>query len=65
MTRSLVRMISVVGFIPDIFMSLFIGYNLGKNPTLAECQHLFTIFKIIPIFVLIASLGFKKSISKL
>jgi uncharacterized membrane protein YdjX (TVP38/TMEM64 family) len=65
MTRSLVRMISVVGFIPDIFMSLFIGYNLEKNPTLAENQHLFTIFTIIPIFVLIASLGFKKSISKL
>tara|TARA_B110000902_G_C14261235_1_gene569830 strand:+ start:930 stop:2186 length:1257 start_codon:yes stop_codon:yes gene_type:complete len=65
MTGTLVGIISVVGFTPDIFMSLFIGYMLGENPTLIEYQHLFTTFTIIPIVGLIAALGFRKSISKL
>ena len=65
MTGTLVGIISVVGFMPDIFMSLFIGYMLGENPTLIEYQHLFTTFTIIPIVGLIAALGFRKSISKL
>jgi MFS family permease len=65
MTGTLVGIISVVGFMPDIFMSLFIGYMLGENPTLLEYQHLFTTFTIIPIIGLIAALGFRKSISKL
>ena len=64
-TGTLVGIISVVGFTPDIFMSLFIGYMLGENPTLIEYQHLFTTFTIIPIVGLIAALGFRKSISKL
>jgi len=65
MTGTLVGIISVVGFTPDIFMSLFIGYMLGENPTSIAYQHLFTTFTIIPILGLIAALGFKKSISKL
>lgn len=65
MTGTLVGIISVVGFTPDIFMSLFIGNMLGENPTLIEYQHLFTTFTIIPIVGLIAALGFRKSISKL
>ena len=62
MTGTLVGIISVVGFTPDIFMSLFIGYMLGENPTLMEYQHLFTTFTIIPIIGLIAALGFSKKI---
>ncbi|MFQ3296600.1 MAG: nitrate/nitrite transporter NarK [Polaribacter sp.] len=65
MTGTLVGIISVVGFTPDIFMSLFIGYMLGENPTLIAYQNLFTTFTIIPIIGLIAALGFKKSILKL
>jgi nitrate/nitrite transporter NarK len=65
LTGTLVGIISVVGFTPDIFMSLFNGYMLGKNPTIIEYQNLFTLFTIIPIVGLLAALGFRKSISKL
>jgi membrane protein DedA with SNARE-associated domain len=65
MTGTLVGIISVVGFTPDIFMSLFIGYMLGEDPTLIDYQHLFTTFTIIPIVGLVAALGFRKTISKL
>jgi nitrate/nitrite transporter NarK len=65
LTGTLVGIISVVGFTPDIFMSLFTGYMLGENPTIIEYQHLFTTFTIIPIVGLLAALGFRKSISKL
>ena len=65
LTGTLVGIISVVGFTPDIFMSLFNGYMLGENPTIIEYQHLFTTFTIIPIVGLLAALGFRKSISKL
>ena len=65
MTGTLVGIISIIGFTPDIFMSLFIGYMLGENPTLIAYQNLFTTFTIIPIIGLIAAIGFKKSVSKL
>ena len=65
LTGTLVGIISVVGFMPDIFMSLFIGYMLGENPTNMAYQHLFTTFTIIPVIGLIAALGFRKNISKL
>ncbi len=65
MTGTLVGIISVVGFTPDIFMSLFTGYMLGEDPTIIVYKHLYTLFTIIPIIGLIAALGFKKSISKL
>lgn len=61
-TGTLVGIISVVGFTPDIFMSLFNGYMLGENPTIIEYKNLFTTFTIIPIIGLLAALGFKKSI---
>jgi nitrate/nitrite transporter NarK len=65
MTGTLVGIISVVGFTPDIFMSLFIGYILGENPSLINYQYLFTTFTIIPIVGLLAALGFRKSTAKL
>ncbi|WP_435800318.1 MFS transporter [Polaribacter sp.] len=65
MTGTLVGIISVVGFTPDIFMSLFIGYMLGENPAIAEYQQLFTTFTIVPIIGLLATLGFRKTIQKL
>lgn len=61
-TGTLVGIISVVGFTPDIFMSLFNGYMLGENPTIIEYQNLFTIFTIIPIIGLLATIGFRKAI---
>jgi len=62
LTGTLIGIISVVGFTPDIFMSLFNGYMLGENPTIVEYQQLFTTFTIIPIVGLLAALGFQKSI---
>jgi len=64
LTGTLVGIISVVGFTPDIFMSLFIGYMLGKDPTIIEYQNLFTVFTIIPIIGLLAAIGFKRAIKK-
>ncbi|CAL2101383.1 MFS transporter permease [Tenacibaculum sp. 190130A14a] len=61
LTGTLVGIISVVGFTPDIFMSLFIGYMLGDNPTITEYQNLFSYFSIIPIVGLLATIGFKKT----
>lgn len=60
LTGTLVGIISVVGFTPDIFMSLFTGYILGKDPTILEYQKLFSYFSIIPIIGLIATIGFRK-----
>ena len=64
-TGTLVGIISVVGFTPDIFMSLFTGYMLGENPTITEYKNLFTFFTLIPFTGLITALAFRKSISKL
>jgi membrane protein DedA with SNARE-associated domain len=64
LTGTLVGIISVVGFTPDIFMSLFVGYMLGENPTIIEYQNLFSYFTIIPIIGLIAAIGFRRAISK-
>ncbi len=64
LTGTLVGIISVVGFTPDIFMSLFNGYMLGENPTIVEYQNLFTTFTIIPCVGLLAAVGFIKSIKK-
>lgn len=64
LTGTLVGIISVVGFAPDIFMPLFVGYMLGSNPTIVEYQSLFTLFTIIPIVGLLAAIGFRKSIPK-
>lgn len=62
LTGTLVGIISVVGFTPDIFMSLFVGYMLGKDPTIVEYQNLYTLFTIIPIIGLLAAIGFRKAI---
>jgi MFS family permease len=64
LTGTLVGIISVVGFTPDIFMSLFVGYMLGKDPTIVEYQNLYTLFTIIPIIGLLATLGFRKAIKE-
>jgi len=64
LTGTLVGIISVVGFTPDIFMSLFVGYMLGKGPTIIEYQNLFTLFTIIPIIGLLAAIGFNKALKK-
>ena len=64
LTGTLVGIISVVGFTPDIFMSLFVGYMLGTNPTIVEYQSLYSTFTIIPIIGLLAAIGFRKAIKK-
>jgi nitrate/nitrite transporter NarK len=63
-TGTVVGIISVVGFTPDIFMPLFSGYTLGKNPTIVEYQYLFQLFLIFPIIGLLATIGFRKVIKK-
>jgi MFS family permease len=62
LTGTLVGIISVVGFTPDIFMSLFVGYMLGKDPTIVEYQNLYSLFTIIPIIGLLATIWFRKAI---
>lgn len=62
LTGTIVGIISVLGFTPDIFMSLISGYMLGKNPTLVEYQDLFLVFTIFPVIGLMATIGFRKSI---
>jgi hypothetical protein len=64
LTGTLVGIISVVGFTPDIFMSLFVGYMLGKAPTIIEYQNLYLLFTIIPVIGLLATIGFNKTIKK-
>ena len=61
LTGTLVGIISVIGFTPDIFMSLFTGYILGENPTLVEYQKLFSLFTIFPLFGLITVMLFRNS----
>ncbi|MCD9581605.1 MFS transporter [Tenacibaculum maritimum] len=63
MTGTLVGIISVIGFAPDIFMSLFIGYLLGENPTILEYQKLFSYFSLLPFLGLVATLLFRKEIN--
>jgi MFS family permease len=64
LTGTLVGVISVVGFTPDIFMSLFVGYILGEDPTIVEYQFLYSWFTIIPIIGLLAAIGFRNAIKK-
>ena len=61
LTGTLVGIISIIGFTPDIFMSLFTGHILGKNPTVIEYQQLFSFFTLFPLLGLIAAICFRKS----
>lgn len=61
-TGTVVGIISVLGFTPDIFMSLISGYMLGKDPTVAEYQNLFTVFTLFPLVGFLATVGFRKAI---
>ena len=60
LTGTLVGIISVIGFTPDIFMSLFTGHILGENPGVSEYKQLFSLFTLFPIIGLIATLLFRK-----
>lgn len=62
LTGTVVGIISVVGFTPDIFMSLLSGYMLGKDPSIVEYQNLFQLFTLFPIVGLLAVIGFRKVI---
>ncbi|MEQ6124210.1 MFS transporter [Pseudotenacibaculum sp. MALMAid0570] len=62
LTGTVVGIISVVGFTPDIFMSLLSGYMLGKNPTIVEYQNLFQLFALFPLVGLLATIGFRRMI---
>lgn len=61
-TGTVVGIISIFGFTPDIFMSLLSGYMLGENPTVINYQHLFQLFTLFPTVGLLATLGFRKTI---
>ena len=63
-TGTVVGIISVLGFTPDIFMSLLSGYMLGGNPTVVEYQNLFQLFALFPLVGLLATIGFRKVIRK-
>jgi MFS family permease len=59
-TGTVVGIISVLGFTPDIFMSLLSGYMLGENPTVVEYQNLFQVFLFFPLVGLLATVGFRR-----
>jgi len=61
LTGTLVGIISIIGFTPDIFMSLFIGNILGENPTVIEYQKLFSLFTLFPLLGIIAALVFRRT----
>ncbi len=61
LTGTLVGIISIIGFTPDIFMSFFTGHILRKNPTVIEYQQLFSFFTLFPLLGLIAAICFRKS----
>jgi nitrate/nitrite transporter NarK len=61
-TGTVVGIISVLGFTPDIFMSLLSGYMLGENPTVVEYQNLFQVFVFFPLVGLLATIGFRRVI---
>ncbi|MDT7833171.1 MFS transporter [Flavobacteriaceae bacterium S356] len=63
-TGTVVGIISVLGFTPDIFMSLLSGYMLGQDPTIVEYQNLFQLFIIFPLIGLLATIGFRRVIRK-
>ena len=60
-TGTLVGIISVIGFTPDIFMSLLIGYMLGNDPTVLEYQKLFILFTLFPLLGVVFAYLFKKT----
>ena len=60
LTGTLVGIISLIGFTPDIFMSLFTGHILGENPSVSEYKQLFSLFTLFPIIGLITTLLFRK-----
>lgn len=61
-TGTIIGIISLIGYTPDIFMSLLSGYMLGENPTVIEYQNLFQVFLLFPLVGLLATVGFRRVI---
>jgi len=60
-TGTVVGIISLIGYTPDIFMSLITGFVLGENPTIVEYEMLFKVVIMFPVIGILATIGFKFS----
>ena len=58
-TGTVVGIISLIGYTPDIFMSLITGFILGENPTLVEYQSLFKVVALFPLVGILAMVRFR------
>ena len=58
-TGTVVGIISLIGYTPDIFMSLISGSILGESPTRIQYQKLFKVVMVFPFIGLLATLGFR------
>ena len=58
-TGTVVGIISLIGYTPDIFMSLVSGFILGENPTIVEYQTLFKVVMLFPLVGILAMVGFR------
>ena len=58
-TGTVIGIISLIGYTPDIFMSLVSGFILGENPTIIEYQTLFRIVMLFPLIGILATIGFR------
>lgn len=59
-TGTVIGLVSVVGFTPDVFMSPWMGYLLDNNPGAVGHQKVFLVLALFAALGLVASLVFKK-----
>ena len=64
LTGTAVGVISVIGYMPDIFATPLFGYFLDKHPGIMGHQYVFGILTIFSIVGLSASIKFAKLIKK-
>lgn len=64
LTGTVVGIVSVVGFTPDVFMSPLMGYLLDKNPGVTGHQHVFLVLAMFSAIGLGAGLLFRRTANK-
>jgi sugar phosphate permease len=60
-TGTAVGLVSVIGYTPDVFVSLAGGWLLDRSPGVAGHQHFFLFLSAFAVIGLLASLGFRRT----
>ncbi len=60
-TGTAVGLVSVIGYTPDVFVSLAGGWMLDRSPGVAGHQHFFLFLSAFAVIGLLASLGFRRT----